>query len=85
MESAVPLSSRPPRANRGTRPLALLAEQGEGLLAHSHRNVEDGPETNRTLAAPQREHPEFEQAGVELVTFFAAGQIKCEHQSTAPR
>src|SRR5207302_8540715 len=72
-------------ADRGTRPPALLAEQGEGLLAKAHRNVKHRPETNRTLAAAQSEQSEFEQTGVELVALFAAGQIKREHQSSAPR
>src|SRR5436853_3248387 len=74
-----------PGTNRRTRPLALLTEQGERLLAYTHRYVEHWPETNRTFAGAQREQPEFEQTGVEFVALFVAGQIKREHQSSAPR
>src|SRR5207237_813774 len=84
MEKVVASSNRLRSADRGTRPPALLAEQGEGLLAKAHRNVEHRTETNRTLAAAQSEQPKIEQTGVELVALFAARQIKREHQSSAP-
>src|SRR2546426_2640421 len=84
MEKVVASSNRLRSADGGTRPPALLAEQGEGLLAKAHRNVKHRPETNRTLAAAQSEQSEFEQTGVELVALFAAGEIKSEHQSSAP-
>src|SRR2546426_7689481 len=84
MEKVVASSNRLRSADGGTRPPALLAEQGEGLLAKAHRNVKHRPETNRTLAAAQSEQSEFEQTGVELVALFAAGPIKREHQSSAP-
>src|SRR5436309_10122832 len=83
MDSAVLLALC--RASSGTHPFALLAQQGKGLLANTQRNVEHRSESNRTFAAAQCEQPEFEQTGVELVALFAAGQIKREHQSSAPR